>query len=76
MSRFPAELTVTLHDGRQITECFNQAEMAHLRREEMLQRLKRGESFVIYDGEEYIVGADQVESVHVTVQDRVFAHAV
>lgn len=76
MSRFPAELTVTLHDGRQITECFNQAEMAQLRREEMLQRLKRGEALVIYDGEEYVVSAEQVESVHVIVQDRVFAHAV
>lgn len=76
MSRFPAELTVTLHDGRQITECFNQAEMAHLLREEMLQRLKRGESLVIYDGDEYVIRADQVASVHVLVQDRVFEHAV
>ena len=75
MSRFPAELTVTLHDGRRITECFNQAEMAHRLREDMLERLKRGDSLVIYDGDQCVVRADQVASVQVIVQDRVPAHA-
>jgi len=75
MSRFPAELTVTLHDGRRITECFNQAEMAHRLREEMLERLKRGESIVLYYGDEYVLRADQIASVQVVVQDRVAAPA-
>jgi hypothetical protein len=71
MSRFPAELTITLHDGREITECFNQAEMAHVRHGELLDRLRAGESLVVYDGEEYVVEAGHVASI--VVQERVLA---
>lgn len=68
MSRFPAELTVTLTDGRSITECFNQAEMAHFMRENMLECLQQGEPLTIYDGERIEVPAARVSSVRVMIQ--------
>jgi predicted nicotinamide N-methyase len=71
VSRFPAELTVTLNDGRTVTECFNQAEMAQFMRESMLECLRKGEALVIFDGERQEIAPDQVASVQVTVQDPV-----
>ena len=71
MSRFPAELTVTLTDGRAITECFNQAQMASFMREAMLEALHRGESIVVFDGERIEIEPHRVVSVQVVVQDAV-----
>lgn len=71
MSRFPAELTVTLTDGRTITECFNQSQMAHFMRNAMLEALRKGESIVVFDGERVEIEAQRVASVHVVVQDLV-----
>lgn len=71
MSRFPAELTVTLTDGRTITECFNQAQMASFMREAMLEALHRGESIVVFDGERIEIEPGRVAAVHVVVQDAV-----
>ncbi len=73
MSRFPAELTVTLVDGRAITECFNQAQMANFMREAMLDSLRKGESIIVFDGERMEIEADRVASVHVVVQNAVSA---
>lgn len=69
MSRFPAELTVTLTDGRCITECFNQSQMAHFMRNAMLEALQRGESIVVFDGERAEIEPERVASIHVVVQD-------
>lgn len=71
MSRFPAELTVTLTDGRTITECFNQAQMAHFMRESLMECVRRGESIVVFDGERIEIPPERVASVHVVVQDLV-----
>lgn len=68
MSRFPAELTVTLTDGRTFTECFNQLQMAQFMRDELLETLRRGEPIVIFDGERVEIEARHVASVHVVVQ--------
>ncbi len=73
MSRFPAELTVTLTDGRTITECFNQAQMATFMREAMLEALRKGESIVVFDGERVEIEPERVASVQVVVQDPVTA---
>lgn len=67
MSRFPAELTVTLTDGRTFTECFNQAEMAHFMRENMMECLRSGEPLVVFDGERLEIPAARVASVQVIV---------
>ena len=69
MSRFPAELTVTLTDGRKITECFNQAQMANFMREAMLESLRKHESIVVFDGERIEIESERVVSVQVVVQD-------
>lgn len=71
MSRFPAELTVTLTDGRTFTECFNQLQMAQFMREELLETVRRGEPVVVFDGERVEIDAQHVASVHVVVQDLV-----
>lgn len=71
MSRFPAELTVTLTDGRTITECFNQAQMANFMREAMLESLRKHETIVVFDGERIEIDPDRVASVQVVVQDGV-----
>ncbi len=71
MSRFPAELTITLTDGRTVTECFNQAEMAHFMRGSMMECLSRGEPLVVFDGDRVEIPANLVASVHVVVQDLV-----
>lgn len=68
VSRFPAELTVTLTDGRSVTECFNQSEMAHFMRENMLECVRHGEPVVIFDGERLEIPAARVKSVQVVVQ--------
>ncbi|HKU68153.1 MAG TPA: hypothetical protein VJP85_10285 [Candidatus Baltobacteraceae bacterium] len=73
MSRFPAELTVTLTDGRTITECFNQAQMANFMREAMLDALHKGESIVVFDGERVEIEPQRVASVRVVVQSAVMA---
>lgn len=69
VSRFPAELIVTLTDGRTITECFNQSEMAHFMRESMLECLRAGEPVVVFDGERVEIPASRVASVQVLVQN-------
>lgn len=71
VSRFPAELTVTLTDGRTFTECFNQLQMAQFMREELLETLRKGEGIVVFDGERVEIEARDVASVHVVVQDLV-----
>lgn len=71
MSRFPAELTVTLTDGRTFTECFNQSEMAHFMRESMMECLKNGEPLVVFDGERLEIPAARVASVQVIVRELV-----
>lgn len=71
VSRFPAELTVTLTDGRTFTECFNQAQMAQFMREAMLDSLRKGESILVFDGERVEIEPQRVASVHVVVQDLV-----
>jgi predicted nicotinamide N-methyase len=68
VSRFPAELTVTLTDGRTVTECFNQAEMAQFMRDSMMECLSRGEPLVVFDGERQEIPPEKVASVHVVVQ--------
>jgi len=69
VSRFPAELTVTLTDGRTFTECFNQAQMAQFMRRAMLESVRCGESLVVFDGERIEIAPEQVASVQVVVQD-------
>lgn len=69
MSRFPAELTVTLTDGRTFTECFNQLQMAQFMREELLETLRKGETIVVFDGERVEIEPQHVVSVRVVVQD-------
>lgn len=71
MSRFPAELTVTLTDGRTFTECFNQAQMAHFMREAMLEAVRKREALVVFDGERIEIQPEYVASVHVVVQEPV-----
>jgi hypothetical protein len=73
MSHFRAELTITLKDGRTLTECFNQLEMAHFTRERMLGRLRKGLPLVIYDADRIEIPAGQVLSVHVVEHDLVEA---
>jgi hypothetical protein len=71
VSRFPAELTVTLTDGRTFTECFNQAQMAGFMREAMVESLRKGEPIVVFDGERIEIEPGRVASVQVVVQDAV-----
>jgi hypothetical protein len=71
VSRFPAELTITLTDGRTVTECFNQAEMAHFMRESMMETLSKGEPLVVFDGERMEIPPDRVASVQVIEQNLV-----
>lgn len=73
VSRFQAELTVTLTDGRTFTECFNQAPMAHFMRENMLELLHKGEPIVVFDAEPEEIEAQRVASVQVMVQHMVTA---
>lgn len=71
MSRFPAELIVTLTDGRTVTECFNQSEMAHFMRESMMECLRAGDPVVVFDGERVEIPASRIASVRVVVQNLV-----
>jgi hypothetical protein len=68
LSRFPAELTVTLTDGRTVTECFNQEQMAQFMRESLLECVQKGEPVVVFDGDRIEIPAERVASVQVTVQ--------
>jgi hypothetical protein len=71
VSRFPAELVVTLTDGNSVTECFNQAEMAQFMRQNVLECVRRGEPAVVFDGDRIEIPAERVASVQVVVQDPV-----
>lgn len=71
VSRFPAEMVVTLTDGQTVTECFNQAEMAQFMRQSVLDCVHRGEPVVVFDGERIEIPAERVASVQVVVQDPV-----
>jgi hypothetical protein len=71
LSRFPAELTVTMTDGKTVTECFNQAQMAQFMRETLLECVRKGEPVVVFDGEPIEIPAERVASVQVVVQDPV-----
>lgn len=71
MSRFPAELTVTLTDGRTYTECFNQLQMAQFMRETMLECVRNREPIVVFDDERIEIEPQHVASVHVVVQNLV-----
>ncbi len=73
MSRFPADLTVTLHDGRTFTECFNQAQIAHFMRDAMLESLRKSQPIIVFDGERIQIEPRGVASVHVVVQNVVTA---
>lgn len=71
MSRFPAELTVTLTDGRTFTECFNQLQMAQFMRESLLESVRKGEPILVFDGERVEIEPHRVACVQVVVQDLV-----
>lgn len=68
MSRFPAELVVTLTDGKTVTECFNQAEMAQFMREGLLDCVRRGEPVVVFDGDRIEIPPERIATVQVVVQ--------
>ena len=70
--RFPAELTIRLVDGAEITEVFNQAEMAYVTREWMLDLLGRGEMLHAFDGEERLIEPRSVEYVRVKVEETTY----
>lgn len=65
MSRFPAELVVTLTDGKVVTEGFNQPPMADFMRESVLECVRRGDPVVLFDGEPQEIPAARVASVQV-----------
>jgi hypothetical protein len=67
MRNFPAELSITLDDGRIVTEGFNQAQMAQFTRNRMLSRLQDGLPLVHYDGERIEIPAERVVSVDVVL---------
>lgn len=71
MSRFPAELTVTLKDGRCVTEVFNQSEMAQFMKENVSECVRKGEPVVVFDGERVEIPAARVASVHVVIRGEV-----
>ncbi|MHB8229685.1 MAG: hypothetical protein ACYDG0_02700 [Vulcanimicrobiaceae bacterium] len=72
MRRFPAELTIRLVDGAEITEVFNQAEMAYATRAWMLDMLGRGEKLRAFDGEEHLIEPQSVESVRVKIEETTY----
>ncbi len=72
MRRFSAELTIRLVDGAEITEVFNQAEMAYATREWMLDLLGRGEMLHAFDGEERLIEPRSVEYVRVKVEETTY----
>jgi hypothetical protein len=69
MSRFLAEVTITLRDGKTIVERYNQAEMAQFTCRNMLALLREGAPLVAFDGESLEIPADRVASVDVSVSD-------
>lgn len=69
MRDFPAELAITLDDGRIVTEGFNQAQMAQFTRNRMLARLQDGLPLVHYDGDRIEIPADRVVSVDVVLRE-------
>lgn len=69
MRDFPAELAITLDDGRIVTEGFNQAQMAQFTRNRMLARLQDGLPLVHYDGDRIEIPADRVVSVDVVMRE-------
>ena len=70
MRDFPAELAITLDDGRTVTEGYNQAQMAEFTRHRMLRRLQDGLPLVHYDGERIEIPAERVVSIEVMVRER------
>jgi hypothetical protein len=58
-----------LTDGKTVTECFNQAEMAQFMRRSVLDCIRRGDPVVVFDGDRIEIPATRVASVHVLVQD-------
>ena len=73
MSRFPAELIVTLTDGSTVSECFNQAEMADFTRRKLLGTLACGQAVVVYGEEPIEIPASRVAAVEVVVRNPVTA---
>lgn len=69
MSRFPAELIVTLTDGSSVTEYFNQAEMAQFTRATILECIKNGDPVLVFDGETKRIPPERVSAVKILVQD-------
>lgn len=69
MSRFSAELIITLDDGRTVIEGFNQTEMALFTRQRMLQRLHDGLPLIHYDGERIEIPPERVADVNIIVHD-------
>ena len=67
MRYFPAQLAITLDDGRVVTEGFNQSQMAQFTRNRMLARLQEGLPLVHYDGERIEIPAERVVSVDVVL---------
>lgn len=58
-------------DGKTVTECFNQAQMAQFMRETLLECVRKGEPVVVFDCEPIEIPAERVASVQVVVQDPV-----
>ena len=71
VSRFPAELIVTLTDGSTMTEYFNQAQMAQFTRNTMLEAVRNGEPIIVFDGESVRIPAERIASVQVVEQSLV-----
>ena len=69
MSRFCAELIITLDDGKTVIEGFNQAEMAQFTQQRMLGRLHDGLPLIHFDGERIEIPPERVADVNVVVHD-------
>ncbi|MBV8148453.1 MAG: hypothetical protein JO092_05120 [Candidatus Eremiobacteraeota bacterium] len=63
MLQDPAEIWIRLRSGRSICERYNQLEMAEFMKGAMVERLRRGEPLICFDGEPEQIPADQVERI-------------
>jgi hypothetical protein len=67
MTRDPAELWIRLRSGRSICERYNQVEMAEFIRGAMLERVRRGDALLCFDGEPERIPAEQVERIELMI---------
>jgi hypothetical protein len=63
----PAELWIRLRSGRSICERYNQLEMAEFMRGAMLERVRRGEALLCFDGDPERIPAEQVERIELMI---------